>query len=361
MATANTQPSNTADGSREVLISADSHVMEAADFMEKRLPDNLRSRAPRFPEERIGERHQAHAGGRDRNERVGEMEIDGLSAEVLYPSYPMKLYSLGRQDADLQEACFRAYNDWLVEYCQAAPDRLIGIGMISAYDIESAVLETQRCKQLGMGGVMIWQCPPEELPFASSYYDPFWQVAEELRMPVSIHSLTGIGEGARRFPGRSVDREGVDRYRGRNYSQLDVANTLFEIIFSGALHRFPQLRVVLVENEIGWIPFTLQGWDRSVEKFAANTTLSIDRPPSEYFNRQVYATFFNDDVGGKMLSWWGKDNFMWSNDYPHPNSTWPHSKEAIGRTLGHLNDEDREKVLTSNVARLYDIDVSRLA
>ena len=200
MATANTQPSNTADGSREVLISADSHVMEAADFMEKRLPDNLRSRAPRFPEERIGERHQAHAGGRNRNERVGEMETDGLSAEVLYPSYPMKLYSLGRQDADLQEACFRAYNDWLVEYCQAAPDRLIGIGMISAYDIESAVLETQRCKQLGMGGVMIWQCPPEELPFSSSYYDPFWQVAEELRMPVSIHSLTGIGEGRAALP-----------------------------------------------------------------------------------------------------------------------------------------------------------------
>ena len=343
---------------RQFIISSDSHVIEAADLMESRLPASLRSRAPRFPEQRIGERHQAHAGGRESSLRIGEMEIDGVDAEVIYPSYPMKLYSLERGDADLQEACFHAYNDWLAEYCSVAPDRLIGIGMISTYDIESAILEMERCKRLGMRGAMVWQCPPEELPFSSNHYDPFWAAAQEQGMPISIHSLTGIGESARRFPDRptrSVDRVGLDRYRGAG--QLDVTNALFDIIFSGVLHRFPELKLVLVENEIGWIPFTLQGWDKSVGKFAGNTTLDIDLPPSEYFNRQVYATFFNDAVGGKMLTWWGRDRCMWSNDFPHPNSTWPNSQEAITRTLGHLPAEDQAKVLRTTAAELYNIKV----
>jgi len=345
-----------------LIISADSHVVEAADLMESRVPASLRGRAPRFPELRIGERHQAHAGGRESGQRVSEMEMDGVGAEVIYPSYPMKLYSLGREDADLQEACFRAYNDWLAEYCSVAPDRLLGIGMISTYDIDSAIVEMMRCKSMGMGGVMVWQCPPEDLSFSSGHYDLFWKAAQDLNMPISIHSLTGVGESARRYPdrpARSVDRSGLDRYRGSG--QTDVTTALFDIIFSGVLHRFPELKIVLVENEIGWIPFTLQGWDRSVAKFAGNTTLEIDKLPSEYFMRQVHATFFNDTVGGKMLTWWGQDNCMWSNDFPHPNSTWPHSHEAIGRTLGHLPVETMTKVLRTNVARLYNLNSLKLA
>jgi predicted TIM-barrel fold metal-dependent hydrolase len=347
---------------RQFIISADSHVIEAADLMESRLPASLRSRAPRFPEMRIGERHQAHAGGRESSQRIGEMEIDGVDAEVIYPSYPMKLYSLDREDADLQEACFRAYNDWLAEYCSVAPERLLGIAMVSTYDIESAILEMERCKKLGMRGAMVWQCPPEDIPFSSGHYDPFWAAAQKMEMPISIHSLTGIGDSARRFPDRpvrSVDRVGLDRYRGSG--QVDVTTVLFDIIFSGVLHRFPKLKLVMVENEIGWMPFMLQNWDKSVAKFAGNTTLEIDKPPSEYFMRQVYATFFNDAVGGQMLTWWGQDNCMWSNDFPHPNSTWPRSQEAIARTLGHLSAEGQAKVIRTTAAGLYKITVPEAA
>ena len=75
--------------------------------------------------------------------------------------------------------------------------------------------------------------------------------------------------------------------------------------------------------------------------------------PSRGFNRQVYATFFNDSVGAHLLSWWGVDNCMWSNDFPHANSTWPHSREVVARDLGHLSPEVRAKILRENVARLY--------
>jgi uncharacterized protein len=82
--------------------------------------------------------------------------------------------------------------------------------------------------------------------------------------------------------------------------------------------------------------------------------------PSKYFDRQIFATFFNDAVGGRCLEWWGQDNCMWSNDFPHPNSTWPNSREVIGRTLGYLPDDVRRKLVQDNCLKLYQLRVPGL-
>jgi len=109
----------------ELLISADSHIVEDPHFWESRLPASFKDQAPVFPDREVGGPFQAHPGGWDPNERVKEMAVDGVSGEVLYPSFALDLF--GIQDAALQEACFRVYNDWIVEYCSVAPDRLYGV------------------------------------------------------------------------------------------------------------------------------------------------------------------------------------------------------------------------------------------
>jgi hypothetical protein len=107
---------------------------------------------------------------------------------------------------------------------------------------------------------------------------------------------------------------------------------------------------VSAENEIGWIPFWLDQADKFFERYRSIESLPISKRPSEYFNRQVFATFFNDQVGAYYLSRWGMDNYMWSNDYPHGGSmTWPYSGEVIARDLGHLAPADRAKLLNGNV------------
>ncbi len=93
----------------EPLISADSHIVEDPHLWENRLPVAFKDQAPVFPEREVGGLFQAHAGGWDPHERVKEMAADGVSGEVLYPSFAMNLFGL--QDAALQEACFRVYND----------------------------------------------------------------------------------------------------------------------------------------------------------------------------------------------------------------------------------------------------------
>jgi predicted TIM-barrel fold metal-dependent hydrolase len=259
----------------------------------------------------------------------------------------------------LEAACCRVYNDWLIDYCSAAPDRLIGIAMLSMYDIDGAVKELERCRKAGMRGSVIWQVPPPELPFSSSHYDKFWATSQDLEMPVNLHILSGHGYSRSRSFGLGDTATGMTaEHNSVNMKLFQSVDSLYDLIYSGVLERFPKLKLVLVENELGWIPFVLEQWDYYFKRHGAKREgLAIKKPPSEYFHNQIYTTFFNDAVGGHILSWWGENNCMWSNDFPHGNSTWPNSRQIVARDLGDLPAPVRAKLVRENVANLYHIPV----
>jgi predicted TIM-barrel fold metal-dependent hydrolase len=341
----------------QILISADSHVIEPAGILKERVPASFRESAPMFPQLKVGEGFQSHPGGSDPNARIGEMEKDGVSAEVLYPTHLLSHF--GMHDAKLQQACFRAYNDWLIEYISVAPERLVGIAAISVYDIDWAVKELKRCARAGMKGSIIWQVPHRDLPFSSSHYDRFWAASQALDMPVNLHILTGHGYANDK---KFFETRGIEHYRASvNLKLGEITDALFAFIFHGVLERYPGLKLVSVENETGWAPFMLQQWDYYYRRFRKLNPPPIDKDPSEYFKRQVYATFFRDAVGGHAFEWWGQDNCMWSNDYPHQNSTWPNSSRYIEANLGHLPPETKRKLLCDNAAKLFALDVERIA
>lgn len=335
----------------EIIISADSHVMEPSDLWATRLPAGMREQVPPIKRDNRG----GQPGGHDPHARIREMEQDGVSAEVLYPTLGLKHFAL--DDPKLQEACFRVFNDWLIEYCQVASDRLLGVACISMYDSEQAVKELERSKKNGLAGALIWQAPHADLPFKSDHYNRFWAAAQEMEIPISLHILTGHN-----YSKDPASREGVEHYRGSvNEKLFDAVNAVFDLTFYGILDRYPRLKFVIVENEIGWLPFCLQQWDYYYRRFRAVNPPPIDREPSEYFYRQVYATFFNDAVGGHNFDFWGVDNCMWSNDYPHANSTWPNSLDVIERDLGHLPAAARAKLIRENVVNLYGMKLPNLA
>ena len=341
----------------DILISADSHVIEPPELLKERVPAALRARAPAFPRLKVGEGFQTHPGGNDPNERIKEMQTDGVSAEVLYPTHLLPHFAM--HDAELQQACFRAYNDWLIEYCRVAPARLIGIAAISVYDIDRAVTELERCVKAGLKGSIIWQAPHPDLPLRSAHYEKFWAASQQLNSPVNLHILTGHGYHAK--PGY-YDTKGVEHYRDTVNGKLkEITDAMFELVFYGVLDRYPGLRLISVENEAGWMPFLFQQWDYYYRRFRGVNPPPMRRAPGEYLHGQIFATFFRDEVAGKSFQWWGQDNCMWSNDYPHANSTWPNSREVIERTLGHLAPETRRKLCYGNAAKLFGIDIAGMA
>jgi predicted TIM-barrel fold metal-dependent hydrolase len=365
------------------LISADSHVNEPGDLWVERIDKQFRDRAPRVVENPPGQRPGAYLmlegiapvhlaqgmgagkkpeelpgffqaltykdgrpGGWDPAERVKDMDLDGVEADVIYTTLGFRQFWF--TDAALQRACFRVYNDWLAEYCAYAPKRLAGLGLISLWDIEEGVTELQRCARAGLKGAVIWASPPEDRPYSSPLYDPFWAAAQALGMPISLHSITGMGAES-----RLAIKQPLDRYVRSTVLCHEVQRTLVVLIFSGVLERFEHLTLVSAENEVGWLPFFLQKLDQAQEEYRYLYPAPLTLKPSEYFRRQVFATFIDDRVGVASREFIGVENIMWSSDYPHTVSTWPHSRDVVERDFKDVPAKDKRQIVRDNAARLY--------
>jgi len=374
------------------LISADSHVNEPADLWTKRIDRKFRDRAPRIVDNLPGRPpgsylvledippvhvsqglgagktaealpqffqastyRDARRGGWDPAERLKDMDIDGVEAEVLYTTLGFRQFWL--KDAELQRACFQVYNDWLAEYCAYAPRQLTGMALISLYDIREAVRQLRLCRRRGLRGAMIWASPPEERSYADSIYDPFWTEAQELDMPLSLHAVTGMGRESQalRVMGREV--KPVDRYIQSVSLGDEVKRSLTVLVFSGVLERFPRLKIVSAENEVSWLPFVIQRWDQTFQHYRHLYPSPLKMRPSEYFSRQIYATFIDDAFGVRNRHQVGVDHVMWSSDYPHTQSTWPHSQDVIARAFAEVPEEEKLKIVRGNVMRLYALEL----
>ena len=327
------------------MISTDSHVMEP-DELWQQLPPRLRSLLPNVPF------RNSPPGALNASLRLKDQLNDGIAAEVLFPNYGMALY--GVDDIELQQESFKLYNDWLHDWTSADHKRLIGVPLISVYDIKGAIKEMHRSHDMGLRGALIWQVPDPQLPFSNTaHYDPLFAACAEADQPVICHILTGHGYMK---SGHKKNVEGIKD--SVNAKTNDSANTLFDFLFYGYFERFPKLKLLLAESEIGWIPFLLQQWDYYFERHRKDFPVPITRRPSELFAEHVYGTFLEDYVGTRFLPWWGEKNCMWSNDYPHFNMTFPHSRNVVAHHLKGLSNEQFRRYTWDNAMDLFKLDLT---
>jgi predicted TIM-barrel fold metal-dependent hydrolase len=283
----------------------------------------------------------------DPAERLKAQFTDSIDAEVLY-GFPY-LWDAIKQagDAQLRLACARAYNDWLAEFCGHAPRRLAGIALVPMDDVAQAAAELQRAARLGLRGGLIWGAPPAARPYDSPEWDLLWAAAQDCALPLSLHILTGA-------EGSGLDGASLMK----TYPSLPhrMERSLSDLIFGGALQRFPGLKIVSAENDIGWIPHFLQRLDHSYHNYRSlEAGAVIPEKPSFYFRRQVAATFQDDRVGVVTRDFVGAENLMWASDFPHSDSTWPNSRAVIARDFEGVPSADVAKITRENCARVYGI------
>ena len=289
---------------------------------------------------------------------IEENERDGVWGSVLYPSQGLVLYAV--PVTDVVTAAMSVYNDWLADFCSEDRDRLKGIAMVNLDDVDQAVRELERCRDLGLSGALIAVLPPLWQPYRDPVYDRFWAAAQDLEMPLSLHVATDRADprlGAAAF---RLDVKHVPPSMFVN-SDFQVRQTLAELIFSGVFERFPRLRVGSVEHELGWIPFFLDRIDyvytdrprRGPEwkRFA-----DADALPSDFFRRNVFASFQEDPSGLRLLDVMGRDTPTWGSDYPHTESTFPKSREILKSIVADLAADDAAAVTAGTCARLYGFD-----
>jgi predicted TIM-barrel fold metal-dependent hydrolase len=244
------------------------------------------------------------------------------------------------------------YNDFVSEYCAAAPQRLYGVCLVPLSDIGEAVKELQRCAKAGFRGAQIWGVPPAERPYHDTDYDPFWAAAQELKMPLSLHVATGKSfNEAPRNPEKPLPR--MQMLMTRMNTIHDVQKSILQFIFGAVFDRFPNLRIISAEHDAGWAAHMVHRMDRQYEKWASGNEKTLKLHPSDYFRRNVSVTFQDDPVAGITAKFYGEDNFMWGSDYPHSDATWPNSRAAIARSMAGVPEDVARKITSSNAAKLY--------
>ena len=320
--------------------------------MERPIPLGLVAAAGKRPEEitTSGVKfEELHRGGWDPDARMDDQDRDGVSAEVIYPTVGLMLCN--HQDFDYKKACFDAYNRWIAEYCSAHPDRLLGCGQTAMRSVDEGIEDLEAIDSLGLRGVMMPGNPAEE-DYDAEIYNPFWERAIELGLPLSFHILTSRGSGPVRGPR-------INGFLAIIRANQDIMGTL---IFGGVFERYPELKVVCVEADAGWVPHYMYRMDHAYKRHRnwLAPDVKLAKLPSEYFAENIYTTFQDDWVAFRSADQMNWRRLMWANDFPHSDSTWPWSQEMLAEQSAVLTDEQRRAILCDNVAELYRIDLSAL-
>lgn len=292
-----------------------------------------------------------HLAGWDSKHRIEAQDRDGILAEVLYPTIGMLLCSI--PDGAYRQACFRAYNQWMRDYCAENPVRLAGIGQSAAWTPEETIADLHQIRELGLKGAMLPGTADGGLDYDSPEYDKVWDCAVELGLPICFHILTGRGplslttappRGGKLAAFTSIVRE-----------LQDIAG-LF--VFGRVFERHPDLRVVLVESDAGWAPHFCNRMDHAYKRHRFwMKTGEMEKLPSDYFLENIYLTFQDDWVALKNTDVLNPQRLLWANDYPHSDSTWPWSHELLAHHTKHLTDQEIDWILRENARELFRLDV----
>lgn len=290
-----------------------------------------------------------HRSGWDPKARAADQARDGIAAEILYPTVGMVLCN--HPDVEYKQACMEAYNRWLAEYCAGAPGRVFGLGQTAVSSVSGAVEDLQRMKQAGFVGVMMPGEPGTPFDYDDPQFDPLWEAAVDLGMPLSFHILTSRTSGLNAARGPKIN------------AFLQIIRSCQDVmglfIFSGVFDRHPRLKLVCAEADAGWVPHYMYRMDHAYEYHRYwMKAPPLERKPSEYFRENIAMTFQDDYVAFQCKDMVNIRRLMWASDFPHSDSTWPRSRAVLTEQTAHLTEQERDWICHDNVAEWYGIEVN---
>ncbi len=398
-----------ADPDRYLTITVDAHVSEPADLWRLGgLPEEYLPRTPRITVDEEGrqfiivegrERPQLIKGRPKGTEYEAQYEREGLNtggmmwSEKMEPDDLLRMRaaataiadepSLGRIKADMYRdgvdaaivfanrsqnmfltpdhvfahAMAHAWNVWALHTYQPHKDQFIAAAQLPMGDVDLAVREIEWAAEQGFKAFNIPCAVPragDPVGYNHPMYDRVWAALEASGLPVCMHVATGKDPRAATGSGGAVINKAVGFVQG-------TMEPLAHLLASGVFARFPGLRFVTVEADVGWVPWFLEALDLAYYKHHMWVRPHMEEPPSHYWYTNCWGSLLEDNVGLYLARDYNMiDRIMWSNDYPHHEGTWPHSKEAIERQLGGLREDERAKLLGLNAAALFGFDADRL-
>lgn len=307
------------------------------------------------------------AGGTwDPKRRMEELDADGVAGEVIFPgAQNLGVPFHGRcpttnrvdpQPAEQRQAGARAYNRWLADFCSENPDRCAGVAFLTYEDIDAAVAEIEWSRRAGLRGGIFLPAEWDDLPsYNDPRYEPIWAACQDADVPINTHPLGGGIDGYGTLPGATaIFLSEVKWFAHRPFTY---------VLWAGVFERYPKLKFILTEQMADWIPGTLEYFDDLYTRpIFAQIRKGLSLCPSEYWKRNCHvgASFLVENEV-EIRHDIGIDKIMWGSDYPHPEGTWPHTKERLEQTFAGIPQDEIALMIGGNAAKVYGFDAEVLA
>jgi predicted TIM-barrel fold metal-dependent hydrolase len=299
------------------------------------------------------------AGGRTVEQRLADQAADGVDVEIVFPTAGLLCWATPDPHFAMQMCA--GWNRWVLDemgpYMGGPEPKMLPMALIAAGDQDGAMAEITWAAEHGFRGVCLGNAPtygptePGKLQYNDPSFEGMWSLLEDTGLVITFHVSTGKDP-------RSVGGRGGAIINYVCHSMETTIEPLVQLITSGVFERHPRLQAGLVESGIGFVPWLLETMDHAYRAHHFWVRPVIPDLPSEYFRRHCFATFQQDEVGLMFVEQLDLvDNMLWANDYPHHEGVWPHSAASIERTMGHLSDESRAKILGLNAARIFGLPV----
>ena len=288
-------------------------------------------------------------GSMNARERVELLDRENLAKAVLYPTLGI-LWEAEVEDVELSQAYCRAYNRWIADFCRPYSDRLIPIAHLSLGDPQAAAIELERAVKDGCKGAFVCPFTITRVPHGDPRHDAVFATAQDLGVPLAIHpTFEPVSFGIHhRYDNFAWAAWYYDLFAGQGVQH--AFGTFFQY---GVFDRFPNLRVVVLESQAGWIGYFLDRGDAIFNGTTLGATVRLKEKPSYYFKRQCYISADPDErTIAAMMQIVGEDKFFWATDYPHPDHPGNYLEELQG-LIAPMTPSGRRGILGENVARAY--------
>ena len=299
----------------------------------------------------------AEERGYDGTSQLEAMDQEGIDVSVLFPSRGLFVMGLDSSestdgpshDPDFAAAIARAYNDWMNDLCSADRTRMYGAAMVAPHDVDSAVKETRRCvEEFGFKSIFLLPGMVNKKPWHHPDYNPLWAECQELDIPVVFH---GGGPDLLEPDFGQGFRDSLMLWHTFAHS-MGPMTALVSMIGGGVFDRFPTLRTGYLEANCSWAPWLIYRLEDHYEDYIGRHEIKLARRVSEYFAENCFVSVEADEAPSELyVQHFGDDNVVFSTDYPHPDTKFPHAVEKFLELP--LSDETKRKFLWDNCARLY--------
>lgn len=369
-----------------ILVSVDDHVIEPPTMFDAHISEKYRDQAPSVHEDPDGSQYWLFEGQRAQNmglnavagcppeeyglsplrydhmrpgcydihERIRDMNANGVLGSINFPTFVHfcgQLF-LRATDKDLSHACVQAYNDWHIdEWAGAYPERIIPMTIMPLWDPQLMAAEIRRASAKGCHAVTFSE-NPEKLGLPGlhvDHWDPFFQACVETGTVVCMH----IGSSS----SMTVTSMDAPADVSIAITPMNSFLALNDLMWTPIFKKFPEIMVALSEGGTGWIPYALERMDYTYNHHKAWTGADFGGLlPSDIFHRNFSTCFIDDQAGIDMRHKVGIDRMTWECDYPHSDSTWPHSADLLAHSLVGVPDDEIDKITHLNAMRIYQFD-----